>query len=50
MVVAWGCVWGFSHLRLCLAGLGLGSGIWLHRDVKATCLIQGGFFSELWTG
>lgn len=44
------CVWGFPHLRLCPAGLGLGSESWLCRDVKATCLIQGSFFSELWTG
>lgn len=40
-------VWGFSHLSLCPAGLGLGSRSWFHRDVKATCLIQGSFFSEL---
>lgn len=45
-----GCVGVFSHLRFCPAGLGLGLGSWLHRDVKATCLIQGSFFSELWTG
>lgn len=41
---------GFSHLRLCPAGLGPGSDSGLHRDVKATCLIQGSFFGELWTG
>ena len=40
-------VWGFSHLSLCPAGLGLGSRSWFHRDVKATCLIQGSFLSEL---
>lgn len=34
-------------LRLYPAGLGLGLEIWLCRDVKATCLIQGSFFSEL---
>ena len=43
------CVCGSSHLRLCPAGLVLGLGSWLHRDVKATCLIQGSFFGELWT-
>lgn len=42
--------WGFSHLGLCPIGLGLGSESWLHGDVQATCLIQGSFFSELWTG
>lgn len=41
---------GFSHLRLCPAGLGPSSDSRLRRDVKATCLIQGSFFSELWTG
>lgn len=40
--------WGFSHLRLCPAGLGLGLESWLRRDIKATCFIQGSFFSELW--
>lgn len=44
------CVWGCSHLRLCPAGCGRGLQCWLCGDVKATCLIQGGFFSELWTG
>lgn len=44
------CVWGFSHLRLCPARFGPGLARWLCRDVKATCLIQGSFFSELWTG
>lgn len=34
-------------LRLYPAGLGLGSKSGLHRDVKATCLIQGSFFGEL---
>lgn len=34
-------------LHLCLAGLGPGSWSWFLRDVKATCLIQGSFFSEL---
>jgi len=34
-------------LRLCPAGLGPGSESGLHRDVKATCLIQGSFFREL---
>lgn len=34
-------------LSLCLAGLGPGSWSWFLRDVKATCLIQGSFFSEL---
>lgn len=34
-------------LRLCPAGLVLELGSWPHRDVKATCLIQGSFFGEL---
>lgn len=46
----WGSVLGFSHLRLCPKALGPGLKSWLCGDVKATCLIQGSFFSELWTG
>lgn len=34
-------------LNLCLGGLGLGSWSWFLRDVKATRLVQGSFFSEL---
>lgn len=45
-----GGVWGFSHLRFCPAGLGLGLESWHRRDGKATGLIQGSFFSELWAG
>lgn len=35
-------------LRFCPAGLGLGLESWHRRDGKATGLIQGSFFSELW--
>lgn len=38
---------GLQGLRLCPAGLGLGLESWLRRDIKATCFIQGSFFSEL---
>lgn len=37
----------FLSLSLRLAGLSPGSWSWFLRDVKATCLIQGSFFSEL---
>lgn len=37
----------FLSLSLGLAGLSPGSWSWFLRDVKATCLIQGSFFSEL---
>lgn len=37
----------FLSLSLGLVGWSLGCWSWLLRDVKATCLIQGSFFSEL---
>lgn len=40
----------FSYLGLCPTDSGLGLRNWLHRDVKAACLVQGCFFSELCIG